>query len=119
MKLLFVLFLTAQAFALRVSDKQNPGQHIVGGNDASPEQFPFLVSMRRTIGREHICGGAIINLHWILTAAHCIAFNDIQGPEDFLNVVGTVSATSDEGSWYETSKYVLHPEWNPALVRHE
>lgn len=52
-------------------------------------------------------------------AAHCIAANVISGPADLVNVVGTVSATSDEGAWYETLLYVLHPEWNSAVVRHE
>lgn len=55
----------------------------------------------------------------ISKAAHCIAMNNIEGPEDFVSVVGTVSATSDGGFWYETLLYVLHPEWNTAIIRHE
>lgn len=69
------LFILALLFALQTSalnlvDPQNPSQYIVGGNDAQPEQFPYLVSMRRTDGeRRHICGAAIVNVRWILTVS--------------------------------------------------
>ena len=60
MKLLVIFsFVILQAFA---SIPTVPDRRIVGGNDARPEQFPYLVSMRRTEGRRHICGGAIVNV---------------------------------------------------------
>ncbi|XP_075227059.1 trypsin-1-like [Lycorma delicatula] len=47
---------------------------IVGGVDAEPGEFPWQVSLQITIGNspKHICGGAIINANWVITAAHCV-----------------------------------------------
>ncbi|CAB0044491.1 unnamed protein product [Trichogramma brassicae] len=48
---------------------------IVGGENAVPREFPWLVSITRKGG--HFCGGSIINSKFVLTAAHCFCSNDI------------------------------------------
>ncbi|XP_040211790.1 serine protease 27-like [Rana temporaria] len=42
---------------------------IVGGQDASPGDWPWQISLRRN--GFHICGGVMIDSQWVLTAAHC------------------------------------------------
>ncbi|KAF6106761.1 transmembrane serine protease 4 [Phyllostomus discolor] len=42
---------------------------VVGGEKASVDSWPWQVSIQ--YNRQHICGGSILDSHWILTAAHC------------------------------------------------
>ncbi|XP_060460849.1 transmembrane protease serine 4 isoform X2 [Panthera onca] len=42
---------------------------VVGGEAASVDSWPWQVSIQ--YDKQHICGGSILDPHWILTAAHC------------------------------------------------
>uniref|UniRef100_A0ABI8A6C4 Peptidase S1 domain-containing protein n=1 Tax=Felis catus TaxID=9685 RepID=A0ABI8A6C4_FELCA len=42
---------------------------VVGGEAASVDSWPWQVSIQ--YNKQHICGGSILDPHWILTAAHC------------------------------------------------
>ncbi|CAH0546791.1 unnamed protein product [Brassicogethes aeneus] len=53
---------------------------IVGGQDATKGEFPWLVSITRRGG--HFCGGTVINNRFIMTAGHCLCTGS--GPTDFL-----------------------------------
>ncbi|CAF0811972.1 unnamed protein product [Rotaria sp. Silwood1] len=43
---------------------------IVGGQDAAPHSWPWLVSLQYHGG--HFCGGTLIDEYHVLTAAHCL-----------------------------------------------
>lgn len=47
---------------------------IVGGVEATPYEFPWIVSIQRPT---HSCGGSIINENWILTAGLSFKVCDI------------------------------------------
>jgi len=43
---------------------------IVNGVEASPGEFPWMVSIK--FNGNHWCGGSLIHRNWVLTAAHCV-----------------------------------------------
>ncbi|KAB0797544.1 hypothetical protein PPYR_08537 [Photinus pyralis] len=59
---------------------------IIGGTSATPGEFPWQVSIQVDDGRQlhHICGGAILSEHWVITAGHCVS----QVPVSSLSIVG-------------------------------
>ncbi|XP_044513045.1 tryptase beta-2-like isoform X1 [Gracilinanus agilis] len=70
-----LLFLTLPLLGSSVpliQDREQVG--IVGGQEASEDEWPWQVSLRQDIGPYwmHFCGGSLIHPQWVLTAAHCI-----------------------------------------------
>uniref|UniRef100_A0A670ZM58 Acrosin n=1 Tax=Pseudonaja textilis TaxID=8673 RepID=A0A670ZM58_PSETE len=77
---------------------------IVGGVDAMPGMWPWLVSIQipSSHGPRHSCGGSLLAEHWVLTAAHC-----------FKTKKRYVQSWLLTGSIHTVSKVVLHQDYNP------
>ncbi|XP_014842339.1 PREDICTED: transmembrane protease serine 6-like [Poecilia mexicana] len=89
----------------------NGGQRIVGGTLATEGKWGWQVSMHWK--GDHVCGGAIISPHWVITAAHCFVENNMFQAADWLVVVGTVSiADSSMGKRHRAQLIHYHPQFN-------
>jgi trypsin len=81
----------------------NTGPLIVGGVEATPYEFPWIVSIQRS---SHSCGGSIVNENWILTAGHCA-----QGPASTYFIVAgehNLSLTEGYEQKVEVSRIIVH-----------
>ncbi|NXX41269.1 OVCH2 protein, partial [Tricholaema leucomelas] len=87
---------------------------IIGGEEAVPYSWPWQVSVQ--ISDEHICGGAVLDKEWVVTAAHC--FNSKEPYRDFWMVVtGLHDLTEQEYRQKRSVKqYIIHPSFNKTTL---
>ncbi|CAF0740169.1 unnamed protein product [Rotaria sordida] len=87
---------------------------IVGGQDAVPHSWPWLVSLQRY--GSHFCGGTLIDNRHVLTAAHCL--QDRSMFNSGLTVVAGLHTRSRSNEPQVQRKQVAnivnHPEYNDA-----
>ncbi|XP_017771957.1 PREDICTED: trypsin-7-like [Nicrophorus vespilloides] len=78
---------------------------IIGGFQAVIDNYGYTVSLQ--FDDEHICGGAIVTPTMVTSGAHCIRY-----PKETYSVrVGSTYKDSG-GRLYNTSKIIIHPEYN-------
>uniref|UniRef100_A0A8C7E6U9 Acrosin n=1 Tax=Naja naja TaxID=35670 RepID=A0A8C7E6U9_NAJNA len=82
---------------------------IVGGINALPGTWPWLVSLQvpSAKGPQHLCAGSILDAHWVLTASHDHQSHRIViGATDISNLLDTVQLRS-------IYRIVPYQEYNP------
>lgn len=82
----------------------------MGGQDASPGQFPYQISLRSR-GNRHFCGGSILTGKWVISAAHCTAGRT---PNDVIVAVGSIWILG--GDSYDVDKIISHENYDSFLI---
>lgn len=82
---------------------RDPYQQWLGGPGPDPELLVHGVP--GVLKTEHICGGAVITIKWIVTAAHCTT----EAIHDYTVRAGT-SFIEHSGSLYHVTNIIRHPE---------
>lgn len=92
---------------------------IVGGTEATPNEFPWQILLTYG-GLSASCGGSIIHESWILTAAHCVQGDN---PSWRTVVAGIHDRTSDAANPYlqrrAVKRITIHPNYNNSTLDYD
>ncbi|CAC5402177.1 unnamed protein product [Mytilus coruscus] len=111
-------------FGVVAASSNNGGpMSIVGGTNASPNQYPYQISMK-SASYDHFCGGSLVRTGSgeivVVTAAHCLS------GESASNVQVVVGRHTIDGSTgnqytkeYKVKKIILHPEYDDDTVNND
>jgi guanylate cyclase len=93
------------------SQTTNRFARIMGGQDAVPHSYPWMVSLaKRSLNNLHLCGGVLLTRRHVLTAAHCI--EDFKGVSD-MNILAGIHYTNEKKSPVQALTIDMHPQYDP------
>lgn len=115
MRTFIILSLVIAAALAAPAENKDVDPFIVGGVNALPGEFPFIVSLQWNIlgVSTHVCGGSIISPIWILTAAHCLTEIPSRGRITVLSGKHNLGLVEDSQvlSEIDLARSIIHPDW--------
>ncbi|XP_068897256.1 brachyurin-like isoform X3 [Tenebrio molitor] len=98
---------------LRKLPNSKPEARIVGGQVASPGQFPWQAAIYKyTADGRYFCGGSLYNEQWILTAAQCV----IDATEFSIQLGSNqLNSTDNNRVVLSATTYYVNPLFDPTV----
>ncbi|KAJ1162440.1 hypothetical protein NDU88_002908 [Pleurodeles waltl] len=98
------------------------GSRIVGGTDAKPGTWPWLVSIQQPSGGyfSHLCGGTLFSTGWVLTASHCFKGEE-RNVHSWRVVTGAnqLSELGPETQIRKFKKLYIHENYDPETEKND
>ena len=110
------LTLVLMSLAWAVSSPVPQATAVVGGAPVTVEQVPWqaLVIVEPD---NRLCGGAILDPGWLVTAAHCVV--GFRGDQVEAHVGITSLSERSAGNEVQVAEVIVHPSWDPANFRND
>ncbi|RXG57206.1 Trypsin-1 [Armadillidium vulgare] len=95
---------------------QRVDSYVINGRDAEYGEFPYMASLQdSSFGFDYpICGGAVYNDKFILTAAHCVNEENADDPSYLKVYAGDYSLSDIDGNEQivPISEFIIHEDFN-------
>ncbi|XP_067830352.1 transmembrane protease serine 6 [Heptranchias perlo] len=90
---------------------QTSMNRIVGGTNSTEGEWPWQASLQ--VRSKHVCGGMLINKHWVLSAAHCFT-SSYASPDEWTVYLGKfkLNVVSNNELTFKVLKIISHPYYN-------
>jgi len=106
----------------RPNRKFGDGDRIVGGVEARPFSFPWIVSIQQY--GSHFCGGSLIRVgdkeqtDIVVTAAHCV-YDGFQGPVTINAGAHDLYRPTSNQQTVALAQAIYHPQYNPDITMND
>ena len=95
-----------------IDDITNDNSQIVGGQEAVPGSWPWMVSLRKETSP--LCGGSLLSERWIVSAAHCFIMDS--NPDHWNADLGRYFLLNGSVQSIQVEQIILHPKFNVGSV---